>query len=190
MKHVEVEIKHSLPDPALLKARLEALGAKLVGESRQVDTYFNAPHKDFLSGDVVSEWLRLRRENKGAGAGDKVSINFKRWHPVGAAISTHCDEFESTVTDGQAVRHLLEGLDFSEMITVDKTRRELRLDDVAVAIDTVIGLGSFVEFEYVGDAQTVDEATAALNDAIRRIGVPLGARDRRGYPYLLLKRER
>jgi adenylate cyclase class IV len=34
------------------------------------------------------------------------------------------------------------------MITVDKARREWRLDDVIISVETVVGLGSFVELEY------------------------------------------
>lgn len=189
MKHIEVELKFTLPDQSHLTQRLDALGAEALGQQRQIDTYYNPPHKDFLAGDVVSEWLRLRTETKVDGA-VRVSINFKRWLPLGAHEATHCDEFESQLTDGVAVRKLLEALDFTEMTTVDKIRRQWRLGDVIVAVDTVEGLGSFVEFEYAGKADTVEEATGALHRAIDRIGVDLGPRDRRGYPYLLLDRNK
>ena len=78
---------------------------------------------------------------------DRTSINFKRWLPLGAAEATHCDEFESGV-DSEAVRKLLDALGFTQMITVDKIRRQWRLGDVIVAMDIVAGLGSFMEVEY------------------------------------------
>jgi adenylate cyclase, class 2 len=184
MKNVEVEFKHTLTDPEKLAARLAELGADSLGRARQTDTYFNAPHKDFLAHDVVSEWLRLRVEPSGA------SVNFKRWLPVGVVESTHCDEFESLIDDADAVRKILESLDFTEMVVVDKTRTQWRLEDVVVALDEVDGLGSFVEFEYSGDAEIVEVATEHLHAVIAKIGVELGERDRRGYPYLLLGRER
>jgi hypothetical protein len=88
MKHVEVEVKYSLPDPETLVRRLAELDAVPLGEDRQVDTYFNAPHRDFLAGEIVSEWLRLRTET-GDHTAERNSINFKRWLPLGAAEATH-----------------------------------------------------------------------------------------------------
>jgi adenylate cyclase class 2 len=56
-------------------------------------------------------------------------------------------------------------------------------------MDTVAGLGSFIEVEYAGDAQTVNEAVDAVHAAVSEIDVKLGDRDRRGYPYMLLNRQ-
>ena len=189
MKHIEVEVKYSLPDPAALVQRLTELDAAPFGERRQVDTYFNAPGRDFLAADIVSEWLRIRTET-GHGTSARTYVNFKRWLPLGSPEPTHCDEFESAVSDVDAVRKLLEALGCTEMIIVDKTRREWRLGDVIVAVDAVAGLGSFVELEYAGDALTVHDATQALEACLNKIGVGLGTRHRCGYPYMLLDRER
>jgi adenylate cyclase, class 2 len=185
VKYTEVERKYRITDPDLLRARLTEAGATGHGQTRQIDTYYNAPHRDFLATDVVSEWLRVRDE---AGA---CSLNLKRWLPLGAAEQTHCEEFETTVTDGQAVRQLLAALDFPQMVTVDKTRETWTLNGtVEVAIDTVNDLGSFVEFEYIGTATTVQDATLELTRTIEALNVELGERDRRGYPYQLLHRQR
>jgi adenylate cyclase class 2 len=189
MEHVEVEQKYALPDPAALVHRLTELDAVPLGENQQVDTYFNAPHRDFLAADIVSEWLRLRTET-GQDTPATASINFKRWLPLGAPEATHCDEFESVLSDVDAVRKLLHALGFTEMVTVNKTRVQWRLGDVIVAMDTVAGLGSFVELEYAGEAASVTEATDALEESVSKIDVELGARHRQGYPHLLLDRQR
>jgi adenylate cyclase class IV len=64
-------------------------------------------------------------------------------------------------------------------------------------MDPVASLGSFIEVEYAGDAQTADEAAdAQQHAAVSEIDVKLGDRDRdrdrdrdlRGYPYMLLNR--
>lgn len=136
----------------------------------------------------MSEWLRLRTETADHTA-DRNSINFKRWLPLGAAEATHADEFESGITDKEAVRKLLDALGYTEIITVDKIRRQWQLAGVIVAMDTVAGLGSFIEVEYAGDAQTVNEAVDAVHAAVSEIDVKLGDRDRRGYPYMLLNRQ-
>lgn len=145
MDYIEVEQKFRLLGaPAELKKRLVARGAVPGSPSRQVDTYYNAPHRDFLDQEVVSEWLRVRVEDGAA------SVNFKRFHPIASPVKTHCDEYESTVADAEAVRRLLASLDFTELTVVDKTREEWHVDGIAVAFDRVAGLGEFVEFEFKG----------------------------------------
>lgn len=183
MQHIEVEKKFALPDPAALKAKLEELGAKPSEPTRQVDAYYNAPHKDFLAPAAISEWLRIRTEDRGS------SVNFKRWHPVDALIKTYADEYETKVEDVEAVRQLLEALDFRPLVTVDKTREEWKLPEVEVVFDEVADAGDFVEFEFKADAANVEDATEQLEEFIASLGVPLGEPINRGYPHIMLGRE-
>lgn len=183
MRYIEVEKKFALPNPDALKATLDALGGKPSEPTRQVDAYYNAPHRDFLAPQAISEWLRVRTEDRGA------SLNFKRWHPIDALVKTHADEYETTVSDVEAVRRLLEALDFTPLVTVDKTREEWQLPDVEVVFDHVIDAGDFVEFEFKGDATDVEDATARLESFIDSLGVELGEPVNRGYPHILLGRE-
>lgn len=183
MQYIEVEKKFALPDPAALKAKLEALGAKPGESTHQVDAYFNAPHRDFTAPEAISEWLRVRTEARGS------SVNFKRWHPINELIKTHADEYETKVDDVEAIRRLLEALDFTPLITVDKTREEWKLPDVEVVFDHVVDAGDFVEFEYKADAANVADATEQLEQFIASLGVQLGGPINRGYPHILLGRE-
>ncbi len=192
MKHTEVERKFSLTDPDRLRSRLAELKASLSGQSRQTDVYYNHPSRDFLAHEVVSEWLRLRTDQED-GRPAVSSINFKQWLPIGSSEATHAAEYESAIADHAALTRLLEALGFAEIITVDKKRQRWHLPTpsgpVEIAIDEVSRLGMFAEFEYAdsGDLPLADEA---IIWAIDRAGVGLGERDRRGYPYLLLSRQR
>lgn len=135
VKYTEIEQKFKLDDCDALKARLRRLGARRIGTVRQIDTYYNPPHRDFLAPDVVSEWFRIRDED------GKVSINYKRWLPLDVKEKTHCDEFETPLENGEAVQKLLEALDFIELVTIDKLREEWVLEDsVVIALDRVSGL--------------------------------------------------
>jgi adenylate cyclase, class 2 len=183
VQYIEVEKKFALPDPDALKTKLDGLGAKPSEPTRQIDAYYNAPHRDFLAPQAISEWLRIRTEARGS------SVNFKRWHPIDALIKTHADEYESPVADVEAIRRTLEALDFRPLITVDKTREEWTLPDVEVVFDHVADAGHFVEFEFKGDAETVEDATARLEDFIASLNVELGEPINRGYPHILLGRE-
>ncbi|MDA3644331.1 class IV adenylate cyclase [Saccharopolyspora indica] len=183
MQYIEIEKKFALPDPSALQDALEQLGAKPSEPSRQIDVYYNAPHRDFLASEVISDWLRLRTEDRGS------SLNFKRWYPVEAVTKTHADEFESRVNDVEAVRRMLEALDFQPLVTVDKTRLEYRLPDVEVVFDHVVDGGDFVEFEFKGDAESIDDATERLEQFIASLQLDLGEEINRGYPHMLLGRE-
>jgi hypothetical protein len=84
MQYIEIERKFRINDPDTLRSRLRELGPVLRGKCG----YYNAPHRDFLDAEIVSEWLTVRDE---AGCS---SLNLKRWLPLGSAGSTHCDGFE------------------------------------------------------------------------------------------------
>ncbi|HEU5475181.1 MAG TPA: class IV adenylate cyclase [Actinophytocola sp.] len=183
MQYVEVEKKFALPNPEALKAKLDALGAKPSEPTRQIDQYYNAPHRDFLAPQAISEWLRIRTESRGA------SINYKRWHPIKALVKTHADEYESGVADVEAVRRLLEALDFRPLITVDKTREAWTLPDIEIVFDHVAGAGHFVEFEFKGDATGVEDASTRLQQFIASLDMELGEPINRGYPHILLGRQ-
>ena len=184
MHYIEVEKKFALPHPDALKAKLDALGAKPSEPTRQVDAYYNAPHRDFLAPEAISEWLRIRTEDRGS------SVNFKRWHPIDALVKTHADEYETTVGDVEAIRRLLAALDFTPLVTVDKTREEWTLPEVEIVFDHVVDAGDFVEFEFKGDAADVEDATRQLEAFIASLDVELGEPINRGYPHILLGRER
>lgn len=183
MQYIEVEQKFALPNPAALQTKLKQLGASASEPSQQVDAYCNAPHRDFTAPTAISEWLRVRTEARSS------SVNFKRWHPVDAIVKTHADEYETTVSDVQAITLLLEALDFQPLVTVDKTRVTWTLPDVEVVFDHVVDAGDFVEFEYKAHADTVEEARAELQKFIDNLDVELGEPIKRGYPHMLLGRD-
>jgi adenylate cyclase class 2 len=187
MDYIEVEQKYALRNPDALRATLTGRGAKPGTSTRQIDTYYNAPHRDFLAPQAVSEWLRIRREDNGAA-----SLNFKVWHPVEALTKTHADEYETGVTDPEAVHRMLASLGFTEMITVDKTREDWHLDGdtpTVIAIDTIDQLGTFVEFEFKGEATDTDDAIRQLTNLIDGLNADLGDRINKGYPHMKLRRE-
>ncbi|MFI5496702.1 class IV adenylate cyclase [Actinoplanes sp. NPDC051859] len=188
MEYTEVEQKFAAPAIDALRKAIAEAGAQPRATSRQIDTYYNAPHRDFLEPEAISEWLRIREEDNGGA-----SVNFKRWLPVEALTKTHCDEYESSVTDPEAIRRLLHALDFTEMVKVDKFREEWFVTGdtpVIIAIDTINGFGTFVEFEFKGEAADTDEAIEQLTRFIAGLDVSLGERINRGYPHMMLGRER
>lgn len=183
----EVEMKFPVADLQLLERRLIGLAARFHEPLEQVDLYFSHPARDFAKTD---EALRLRR------VGNDVAITWKGPR-IDAATKTR-REIELPIapvgpTGGGTIAawiELLESLGFRRVSEVAKRRRPARVPwqgcDVDVAIDTVDGLGDFVEVELQARQGEVPQARAVLES----LAVALGCegQERRSYLELLLLR--
>lgn len=179
----EIEIKVRVGNSEPLSELLEREG-EFRYESRQMDEYFVPASRDFLAERPIREWLRIRIEN------GKASINYKDWQYGPDGTSDHCEEHESGISDAEALRSILTALEIRPVVKVDKVRRAYVFRDYEIALDTVEGLGGFVELEYVGaDAETVDPkaVTEEMLAFLDGIGVGSVSRDFAGYPFLLLE---
>jgi adenylate cyclase class 2 len=156
----EVELKVRA-DHAAVRRRLSALGAERVGTVTQVDTYYDAPHRDFGTTD---EALRLRRERNDEGSTTRLTYK----GPLVEAASKTRRELETAVDDGDRLGEILEAVGFDPAAVVEKERERYRLDGYTVTLDSVADLGEFVEVEREApeaDVESVREgATARLRD--------------------------
>ena len=126
-----VELKALDPDPARSLAVCRELGAEDRGVLRQRDTYFRAR----------GGRLKLREE-EGAGA---VLIQYDRPDAAQARESRYR---LTRVEDPDELRASLDAA-LGTLVVVDKERHLLLWDGVRIHLDTVEGLGSFVELEGV-----------------------------------------
>ncbi|GAB3317900.1 class IV adenylate cyclase [Haloplanus rallus] len=174
----EVELKVRASHEAV-RERLSALGAERVGRVRQVDTYYDAPHRDFAETD---EALRIRREE--ADDGSTTRITYKG--PLVEAASKTRREVETGVDDADRLDEILGALGFSPAAVVEKDRERYALDGYTVTLDTVGDLGEFVEIDREAsetDLETVREAAAAH---LRDLGLDPDEQLRTSYLGLLL----
>lgn len=139
----EVECKVASPHEPV-RERLSALDAEATGTVEQVDTYYDAPHRSFPETD---EALRIRRED------DAVRLTYKG--PLVDARSKTRAEHETAIGSAEEMANVLDALGFVPAASVEKTREEFRCRSYTVALDSVAGLGTFVEVE--GEAETEDE---------------------------------
>lgn len=183
-KYQEVEMKFKVKNSKEIWQILGNIDAeKLIDQEYQCDTYFVPSHRNFFEEDIISEWLRLRKTST------KEQINYKRWLPIGEKIQTHCEEYESDVTDGYALRKILEYMDFQEIIRVEKRRSCWKYGDVLICIDEVKELGTFIELEYAKpvEEQEVEEVSKYMENLLySTLYAVVEPRDRRGYPYQML----
>lgn len=156
----EVELK-ARADHERLRERLATLGADALGTVTQVDTYYDAPNRDFASTD---EALRIRRERDERG--ETVFLTYKG--PRVDETTKTRQEAETAVEDSDATRTILSELGFQPAATVHKERERYALDESHVTLDSVRDLGEFVEVEYSpdgGHARDADSDTADGNGA-------------------------
>ena len=181
IKDIEIEIQVQVEKSAGLLDFLNENG-EFKGEKRQVDEYFTPSHRDFLAVRPAKEWLRLRDSN------GKFSVNYKNWYCDTHGKSHHCDEFESVIEDLEKMRKIFLALDIKPTVKVDKTRKIWVFRDYEIAIDAVVGLGDYVEIEYLGE-QDGKDAKAIADEMIKFLkDIDCGKIKRNyvGYPFALL----
>lgn len=187
----EVEQKFRVTDPGGIEERLVALAARFREPVEQVDRYFNHPCRDFARTD---EALRIRR------VGDDVAVTWKGPR-IDSATKTRLEmelglaavvPLPGGPRGGQATldrwTELLEAVGFRPVRDVAKRRRAARVPwqgtEVEVALDSVDGLGEFVELELQASPGEVPQASACIESLARALGCE--GVERRSYLELLI----
>ncbi len=179
-KSIEIEIQVNIEKSDSLLAFLND-NAEFKLETHQIDEYFTPAHRDFITVRPVAEWLRLRDSN------GSYFFTYKNWHYEGEK-SFYCDEYETKITDLDQLKKTFKALNFRSLITVDKTRKIWLYKDFEIAMDSVKGLGEFVEIEYKGEDQDVNpkEVTERMIQFLKGVDCGKIMINYMGYPYLLL----
>lgn len=210
MYEVEVKLR---ADRETVRARLAEAGAVREARVTQVDTYYDAPHRDFAETD---EALRIRRETRvddaaggeaGAdaraeadrdsdpnsddggpseGEGEATTkVTYKG--PLVDEKSKTRSEHETAVEDGESAAGIFSGLGFEPVETVEKEREFFSLDGYTVTLDTVMGLGEFVEVEAEAESELdIDAAREGAFAVLRRLELDPDDQVRTSYLGLLL----
>lgn len=187
----EVEIKVRA-DHEAVRNELESAGADSLGTVHQEDTYYDAPSRDFAETD---EALRVRNQRsvqdepgeEEQPASQEITLTYKG--PLVDAASKTRKEAQTAVESEDGIKAILAALDYEPAETVHKRRERYALEDCIVTLDTVRGLGKFVEVEVTSDSVGSDDIDAARDSAIailRRLGLDPSEQIRTSYLELLL----
>ena len=132
MAHVNIEIKAKCDNPERIRQLLEDSSAEFKGVDHQVDTYFSVPkgRLKLRQGNIENSLIFYDRPNE-AG-------------PKRADVSLFC-----TDTPGGSQLHEVLTDALKTLIVVDKQREIYFINNVKFHIDTVEGLGNFVEIEAI-----------------------------------------
>ncbi|MBQ6143077.1 MAG: class IV adenylate cyclase [Clostridia bacterium] len=185
----EIEIRHELLNKDQVICFLNKNGIKAFKSNRQIDTYYDNPANSFFKDpEHVNDWVRIREEN------GRFTFNYKHWLPEGAEIRTYCEETEYAMNSKEELNKILKKLNFSgefvPFVVVNKFRQSFMYKDCEISIDEIEGLGNFIEIEYKGTNNNIDEVRNLLNKTLIEIGANIGPADNKGYAYNLIKKQK
>lgn len=176
----EVELKvEAQHDP--VRERLAEQDADCLGAVVQEDTYYNAPHREFVETD---EALRLRRERTATADHWETVITYKG--PLLDDDSKSREEFETAIGDGDVGDEILTRLGFSAAATVRKNREHYDLNGVTITLDEVDGVGQYVEAELESETAAIDPVRERAVEALESLGLDSDEQIQTSYLGLLL----
>lgn len=169
MSNFEIELKVIISDHEKFVSWLKKY-AKFVGSSRQIDTYFNPPHTNFIFFDELgqkraNDYLRIRVNPKNG------LVAFKRHHPDPKGGRGYIDEYETEISDSKQMQKIFELLSFKKISTVDKLRQSYEYKDFQIECDTVKGLGYFVEVELKSKVRKPEMGYKKITGLLDEIGI-------------------
>ena len=158
MLEIELKVEVASLDP--VRERLTKKGAEFTGKDHEHDIYYNAPHRNFGETD---EALRVRYYK------DHTLLTYKGKKLKEYGLKAR-EEFNTTVESGEVFEKILSRLGFIRTAEVNKWRENYRLGDAAFALDTVEGLGTFVEIEIMTEENGAG-AEAKISTLAKEMGI-------------------
>ncbi len=177
---IEIEVKVSACHRPVRDA-LEHMGARFIGTEKQADTYYKAPHRDFSKTD---EALRIR-------CVDGVSVMTYKGKKLDTVSKTR-EEFETPV-EGDAASSILLALGFKRSGHVSKSRDIYSYNDLIICLDTVDGLGEFVEVELMADivaGSDISSFREHIFNTLAKLGIHAKESIRSSYLEMVLEKEK
>ena len=130
MSHINIEIKAKSDNLEVIRKILKSRNADFKGEDHQIDTYFN----------TTKGRLKLRE-----GTIENSLIHYQRENTSGPKQS---DVTLFTLEPNSSLKEVLTNA-LGVLVIVDKKREIYFLDNVKFHLDSVEGLGTFVEIEAI-----------------------------------------
>lgn len=153
------------------------------GSTEQTEYYLTKPDEawDYSAGfkDTLRT-LRVRCEAKG----DSVCYKYRHLDPV-TKKTTHRDEEETKVANGQAMINILGNLGYTEQTIIEKTRETYMVyDTFEVVCDDVKNIGRFIEIELKKPIDDVKQGIAQIEGLLKKMGVTEFKQYDRGYIHM------
>ncbi len=159
MPHVNIEIKARCADPAQARATLLRLRARLVGPDYQSDTYFQVPtgRLKLREGQIENNLIFYQRpDQKGPKRSDVFLYGTRPGGDLKALLTAALGQLV-TVEKRREI-YFVEISDITVPGDPTAQERARARENVKVHLDTVAGLGSFIEIEAIDLDDTLGPA--------------------------------
>lgn len=180
---LEVEVKAACDDLASLQQQLIELGCTFGAPVMQDDTIYISEGKtleSLLPGDNV---LRIRTTTTATWTTTHLfTLKQQSWNDLAK------QERETAIQDPKQMHDSLLMMGYMICSTVHKRRQKTSYHDKEICLDTVHGLGSFIEVEQLTTDGDVDEIQEQLFSFLTSLGIDRSARVTKGYDVLLYEK--
>ena len=152
----EIELKYRVEDLETLLLALKSRGIELSEPVFQDDQAYAPAGWQFGDSKLGVSFLRLR------------TVQGRHYFTLKqpACNAQDCLEFETQVSDRQAMHHAALHMGYRPTVRIAKTRRVATLEDCSLCIDEVDSVGEFLELERMApdhaDAQAIQADLAAF----------------------------
>lgn len=163
---IEVELKVKISGKEEIIDKLENINFTKSSLVVETDTYFTSSHHDFIS---LDEALRIRNVLNKSTNETKSVITYK-----GAKldnISMSRKELETEVKNSNIVKEILENIGFKSVPPLVKERQYLKSNNIIACVDTVKGLGDYLELEIIVENNSEKEKSLeVLENLLLKLG--------------------
>jgi adenylate cyclase class 2 len=156
----EIEVKYRIDDLEGLIAALKSRGIEVSDPLRQDDQAYAPAGWQFGDGKLGVSFLRLR------------TVEERHYFTLKQPMQNDqaCLEYETEVTDREAMHHAVLRMGYRPTVRIVKTRRTASVGGCSLCVDDLEGIGCFVEAERMApddaDAQAVQAELAALIESL------------------------
>lgn len=154
---IEIEIKIAIDNKDAVIRKLVDIGFVKGTSIKESDDYYTS---DYYDVKLRGEALRIRMSQSLSDNSIVSTINFKGKRLDGVSMSRN--ELETELCDGEIGRKILEALGFYVAGNVTKIRDYYHKDKVTACVDSVEGLGDYLELEILADSEEKRESSLVL----------------------------
>lgn len=188
---IEVEVKLKIDSAESIEKKLIELGFKKGQTLQEIDYYYNGVDRDFrASGEALR--LRLVESLDGSAVvADRpgeplIQMTYKG--PKLDNVSMSRVEHQVNIDNFETMLSILSSLGYKPVEPVIKLRRELFSEEICACVDTVDGLGDYLELEIMVDEENQREnALDKISVILKQLGYSISDTTTTSYLSMLEK---
>lgn len=188
---IEVEVKLKIDSAESIEKKLIELGFKKGQTLQEIDYYYNGVDRDFrASGEALR--LRLVESLDGSAVvADRpgeplIQMTYKG--PKLDNVSMSRVEHQVNIDNFETMLSILSSLGYKPVEPVIKLRRELFSEEICACVDTVDGLGDYLELEIMADEESQREnALDKISIVLKQLGYSISDTTTTSYLSMLEK---